>query len=239
MTRPAATTYLLRHAPSAYSVDYRVNGDPAVDVPLTSDGVAECRVARWAVPSENLGTCVTSAFGRCIRTAEWVVAGRAEVYVDPRLNELDYGAFEGAAFLDYARWLIEHGPHVRPPGAGESQTEGIERMLAGLRGVLERPGPRLVVAHGLLVSVIQWAQAFPQQSLTEVFLPPAPCLKPVLIDDEELQVLTGWLLCDLASAQDRGWHVDLGVFPREAQAALATVGTHASANRDEDEATHA
>ncbi len=43
-----------------------------------------------------------------------------------------------------------HGPWQRPPGATESQREAITRMLDGLLGALVHPGPRLVVAHGLL-----------------------------------------------------------------------------------------
>lgn len=234
-------TYLLRHAPTVYSVEYRVNGDPAVTVPLTSDGVAGCRSARSTTPTDVLRWCVTSTFGRCVRTAELITGGQVEVQRDARLNEVDYGAYEGGPFLVYARWLAEHGPHGRPPGARESQAEGIVRMLTGLHAAVDWPGPRLVVAHGLLVSVIHWARSHPHESLTEVFLPAAPCLTPLTMGDAELRVLIDWLLDDLAAGarERRGWHVDLTVFPREARAALATVSAHTAASRNEDEAADA
>ncbi|MEV0702689.1 histidine phosphatase family protein [Saccharopolyspora sp. NPDC050389] len=234
-------TYLLRHAPTVYSVDYRVNGDPVVDVPMTDDGVAACQAAKSIVPIDAVATCVASTFDRCVRTAELITAGRVHVHRDARLNELDYGACEGGPFLTYARWLAEYGPHVRPPGARESQAEGIVRMLTGLRATLGWPGPRLVVAHGLLVSVIQWAQSHPHQPLTDVFLPAARCLTPLVIGDADLRAVIDWFLRDLdhGMRRRRGWHVDLGVFPREARDGLATVSTHASVSRDEDEATHA
>lgn len=234
-------TYLLRHAPTAYSVAYRINGDPAVDVQLTDDGVAACQKARSKVPSDAVATCVTSTFDRCVRTAELITACQVELHRDARLNELDYGVYEGDPFLAYACWLAEHGPRVRPPGARESQAEGIVRMLTGLRAALGWPGPRLVVAHGLLVSVVQWAQSHPYQPLTDVFLPAARCLTPLVIGDADLRTLIDTLLRDLAEGarRRRGWHVDLGVFPREARDGLATVSAHASASRDEDEATHA
>jgi 2,3-bisphosphoglycerate-dependent phosphoglycerate mutase len=139
---------VLRHAPSKYSAAYRVNGDPAVDVPLTAEGEASCRAARAGLPLGSVVTCVSSAFARCRRTAELLIAGRTPVLVDARLNELDYGTFEGGEFLAYARWLAQHGPGRRPPEAAESQAEGIARMLSGLKTILDIPGSRLVVAHG-------------------------------------------------------------------------------------------
>ncbi len=234
-------TYLLRHAPTSYSTAYRVNGDPAMGVPLTSEGVAACYAARPLLPSGEVVACVRSMFDRCVRTAELVTAGRVEVFPEARLNELDYGMFEGGAFLDYAYWLAEHGPHVVPPGGRESQVEGIVRMLTGLRCAMDQPGPRLVVAHGLLVSVINWALFHPGCSLTDVFLPAAPCVKPLVIGDEQLDALTGCLINDLhrATREHRPWQVDLGVFPREVRPGLATVGAHASVHGNEDDATHA
>jgi probable phosphoglycerate mutase len=232
-------TYLLRHAPSVYSVNYRVNGDSTVPVPLTAAGVAACQAARTSVSHDVAGSCVTSTFDRCVRTGELVTAGQVEVSRDARLNELDYGAFEDGAFLDYAHWLAEHGPNSRPPSARESQTEGIARMLTGLRAVAERPAPRLVVAHGLLVSVIRWARLHPYQPLTEVFLPTVPCLTPLVIVDAELRALTEWLLCDLdhGTSSGRRWHVDLGAFPPQARSGFAAVSEHALANGNQDEET--
>ena len=72
---------VLRHAPSKYSAAYRVNGDPSVDVPLTGEGEAACHAARTVLPLENVVTCVTSAFTRCRRTAELLMAGAISVLV--------------------------------------------------------------------------------------------------------------------------------------------------------------
>lgn len=213
--------FVLRHAATEYSASYQVNGDPSVDMPLTAEGEAACRTAH-VLRSANVVTCVSSEFTRCRRTAELLIGGRAPVLVDARLNELDYGTFEGGEFLVYARWLAQHGPRRRPMGAAESQAEGIARMLSGLRTVLERPGPRLVVAHGLLVSVLQWAREHQSQSLTEVFLPAAPCLRPLALTEAELSSLSRWLLHDLrrGSRKNRGWHTDLGIFPENVRASL-------------------
>lgn len=240
------TTYLVRHAPTAYSVAYRVNGDPSADVPLTREGEVECPQARSALPVNEITTCATSPLPRCRRTAELLLGGATSISCDERLGELDYGVFEGGEFLAYARWLAENGPYACPHGARESQADAISRMLTGLRAVLERPGPRLVVAHGLLVSVLQWAREHPGEPLIDVFLPSAPSLTPMSVADDELRTTATRLLDDLEFRVriQRDWRVDLGVFPQEVRAALATVSTHAAtrtgvSEKPIKEATHA
>lgn len=220
------TTHVVRHAPTTYSLVYRVNGDPNVNVPVTSQGEEVCRSQPH---SREIVTCVTSPFPRCQRTAALLVREEVPITIDVRLGELDYGEFEGGEFLEYARWLAEHGPYIRPPGARESQAGAIARMLIGLRAVLDHQGPRLVVVHGLLVSVIRWARAHPRAPLTDVFLHGAPSLTSVTLSDDELRDLTTHLLNNLGLAvrNQRRWRVDLGVFPREARSTLATVSTHA------------
>lgn len=209
------TTYLLRHAPTAHGLAYRVDGEPGVHVPLTPEGEAACMQARSTLPVEKIATGMASPFPRCQRTAELLLDGAVTIATDLRLGELDYGDFEGGAFLAYARWLAQHGPDARPSGARESQAKGIARMLTGLRAVLERPAPRLVVAHGLLVSVVRWAGQHPDQPLIDVFLPEVPYVAPLVLADAEVRALTSRLLCDLARGygSNRDWRVDLGAFP--------------------------
>jgi hypothetical protein len=117
-----------------------------------------------------------------------------------RLGELDYGVFGGGEFLAYAHWLAEHGLSVRPPGGRESQSVGIIGMLTGLRAVLARPRPRLVVVHGLLLSVQRWARAHPGEPLIDVFLPGEPGLAALVIADDELSTIIAFLVDDLAGA---------------------------------------
>lgn len=76
--------------------------------------------------------------------------------INPPLNELGYGAFEGAP---------------RPPEAGESHREGIRRMILRLVAALEQPGPRIVIAHGLLLPVLGWHMArTPSAAMPPFFL---------------------------------------------------------------------
>lgn len=178
-------TYLMRHGRTGYSAEYRINGRPDVVIPLDDKGREQCRLARATFPVDTIATCVVSQLGRTSQTAELILAGRAvPVVVESRLDEIDYGEFEGGPFLAYGSWLRAHSPLHRPPGARESQREAIVRMLHGLLGALEYPGPRLVVGHGLLLSFVRTAHA--GQLLTSAFFPEAPYVTPMTFTDAAL-----------------------------------------------------
>lgn len=186
-------TYLLRHARTGYSARYWVNGRPELAVPLDPHGRNQCRVARGALPLDSIETCVVSQFARAAQTAQLLLAGRpVPLVVDGRLDEIDYGDYEGGPFLEYGQWLRTHGPWVRPPSARESQREAIKRMFEGLRGALTRPAPRLVVAHGLLLSVVNSTRN--GGCLGEALLPEAPYVTAVRFTDEELRHLADRLI---------------------------------------------
>ncbi|WP_442785472.1 histidine phosphatase family protein [Actinacidiphila sp. DG2A-62] len=112
------TTILLRHASTSYSARYLVNGDPGVRLPLDAEGVAACHVLRASGSLRHPHTWVTSAFLRAQQTTI-LLAGPAQLEprIDARLNELDYGDFEGGPFLDYADWL-GLARSVHPPARG-------------------------------------------------------------------------------------------------------------------------
>lgn len=199
-------TYLLRHGQTSLSASYWVNGDLRLAVPLDETGREQCRRARIVIPVAEIRSCVSSEFPRAVETAELILhSAKVPVTADQRLNELDYGTFEARPFGEYAAWLCQHGPHGRPPGATESQREAIRRMLDGMRSVLTLPGPRIVVTHGLALSVISWRQ---HHELTEgvVLFPEAPCATPIVLADADLRRTIDALATDLG----RGAHRDRG-----------------------------
>jgi probable phosphoglycerate mutase len=109
-------TYLLRHGQTPFSASYRVNGDPRLALFLDETGREQCRLARSAILVAEIRSCVTSGFPRAFQTAKLMLE-RASVSVtsDWQLDELDYGAFEGRPFTEYAAWLGQHGPRASPP----------------------------------------------------------------------------------------------------------------------------
>ncbi|GAA3091212.1 hypothetical protein GCM10020254_40220 [Streptomyces goshikiensis] len=151
------TTYIVRHGQTNYSKRYLVNGDPTKHIHLNEEGRQSLSRAWTILPLHAVATWLTSEFPRARQTTSLLMGvPAATLVVDGRLNELDYGEFEGSPFLEYAVWLDTHGAAQRPPGAAESQREGIRRMLSGVLAALEHPGPRVLVSHGLLVSVLLW-----------------------------------------------------------------------------------
>ncbi|MFF1787684.1 histidine phosphatase family protein [Kitasatospora sp. NPDC058243] len=199
------TTYLLRHASTRYSTAHRVNGDPIVDLPLDPAGRVACRTGNGVTVAVQPAAWLTSAFARTGETARLLMGDVDQpVRVEPALNEVDYGRFEGGPFTEYARWLVAAGPWERPPDAAESQRGAIRRMLAGLRSVLKLPSPRVVVAHGLLASTLRWRRQTSRDDpgrAMPIFFDEVPCLYLVRIEDDELRDLIAALLEDLEAEE--------------------------------------
>lgn len=198
------TTYLIRHGRTSYSSRYLVNGDPAVPLLLDEEGVRTCRAARSTLPT-GIGSWVTSTFPRTRQTARLLGTDPSlELTTVPQLDELDYGLFEGRPFLEYANWLQRNGPWTALPEAPESQRDGIRRMLLGVQDALRLPGPRVLVAHGLLLSVLSWASTREPDAPMPLFFPEAPYLDPLVITDANTRKRTDTLLTELDS-QQRSW----------------------------------
>ena len=222
-------TYLLRHARTGYSASYRVNGRRELHVGLDAVGYTQCLKMRGIRSWDHVVTGVVSAFPRTAQTAELLLAGRTvPIVTELRLGEIDYGIFEGGPWAAYGRWLDEHGRWQRPPGAAESQGEAIGRMLDGLRDVLAWPGPRLVIAHGLLVSLIR------QGTITGVRFPEAPYVTPLHLADIELRDLTARLAAEIERERAGATFQGATVSTPTRGGALATFGHECVRNEEED-----
>ncbi|MFF9321668.1 histidine phosphatase family protein [Streptomyces sp. NPDC014735] len=195
------TTYILRHGQTTYSKRYLVNGNPTKQILLTDEGRQSLGRAWDVLPLHSVATWLTSEFPRARQTAELLMGvPLPEPVVDARLNEIDYGEFEGKPFLEYAAWLDEYGSRRRPPGAAESQQEAMRRLLTGVLAALEHPGPRVLVGHGLLVSVLHWHTNRTADERMPLFFAEAPYAEPLAITDDELPLLVAELIDDLESA---------------------------------------
>ncbi|QLJ05702.1 histidine phosphatase family protein [Streptomyces sp. NEAU-sy36] len=192
------TTYVLRHGQTNYSRRHLVNGDPTKPIRLSEEGRRSLNRGSSSMPLHSMKTWLASEFPRAQQTADLLMGvPRPKLITDPRLNELDYGEYEGNSFLKYAVWLDGHGAGERPPGGSESQHEGIHRMLTGVLAALEHPGPRVLVAHGLVVSVLRWHRDQAPGEAMPLFFPEAPYVEPFAIADVELPEFITTLMNDL------------------------------------------
>lgn len=183
-------SYVLRHARTQLSSRYLCSGDPVLPVPLDAEGREQChRLAVEADWLDDIAVVITSQFTRARQTAALLIGGRAvDRRIEARLNEIDYGKFEGGPWLDYGAWLAEHGPDASPPGGHESWREAVCRLLDGLEACLSHPGPRLLVGHGLLISV---ATALRDgRRLNPLGLPERPYVSPLTLTDIEVKAVS-------------------------------------------------
>jgi broad specificity phosphatase PhoE len=137
-----------RHAESLLNLERRLNGDPARRVDLTEQGREEARQLGTQVANIPLDLCVHTRFSRTRETAEIALAGRdVPLTVEPLLDDIDVGEFEGAMLEEYRAWKHSHARDVPFPG-GESLDDAARRYAAGFRRLLDRSeGAMLVVCH--------------------------------------------------------------------------------------------
>ena len=129
---------ITRHGESTLNIERRVNGDPARDVPLTERGEEESRLLALQMSQLPLDACVHTRFPRSRQTAEIAVAEREDVplLVEPLLDDVDIGNFDGAPLEEYRTWKHSHVRSDPFPG-GESLDEAARRYAAGFRKLLE------------------------------------------------------------------------------------------------------
>jgi probable phosphoglycerate mutase len=152
------TLGLLRHFPTDWNGEGRMQG--RVDRPLTA--AARALLADLRPPAEWAGARVLASPLR--RARDTAAALWPEHEIDPRLTELDWGAWEGRRRVDLAAdpatgyrdvetWGWDHAP----PG-GESPAAAWARVAPALAEIAAAPGaddrPTVIVAHRGLIRVI-------------------------------------------------------------------------------------
>jgi probable phosphoglycerate mutase len=143
---------LARHGESTLNVEHIVNGDPAVDVPLTEQGRDESRLLGDQVRNIDIDVCIHTRFARTLETARIALGSRAIPFeVEPLLDDVDIGELEGRTIDEYRAWKREHARSDRFPG-GESLDDAAVRYGRGFQQLLaRREDTILVVTHEIPV----------------------------------------------------------------------------------------
>jgi len=153
---------LLRHGELVGGVRYR----GTVDDPLTPHGRASMdRV--WQRIAAEVDRIICSPLSRCAEPARaWAAARNIPYQLEPRLRELDYGAWEGlTAEQIRARWpgMLErwrHDPTGMCPPGGERPEALRARIVEWWQSVVARydDARLLVIAHSgslrMLLSIV-------------------------------------------------------------------------------------
>lgn len=141
---------LMRHADTAWSVDRRIQG--RADLPLLEN-------ISLSLPEACRGMrIVTSPLRRCVQTA--ALLGAPDAPREPRLAEMDWGAWEGHTLTGLRRILgqamVENearGLDFTPLG-GESPRLLLARLRGWLEEVARSRTPTLAITHRGVIRVI-------------------------------------------------------------------------------------
>ncbi len=153
--RSRATLLLLRHGPTAWNAEGRIQGRS--DTPLSPRG--EAAVSTWHLPPEvEQAQWYVSPLLRARHTAS--LLGHGEALVEPCLIEADWGIWEGECLGDLrARLGAELGENeargldFRPP-EGESPRDLQQRVAPFLRRLAEAGGPAVAVTHKGIIRAV-------------------------------------------------------------------------------------
>jgi broad specificity phosphatase PhoE len=135
-----------RHGESVLNIERRINGDPSVEVALTEEGRSQAHKLGVEIANIEFDLCVHTRFARTRETAEIALAGREVPFaVEPLLDDIDVGDFEGEKLETYRAWKHSHAREVPFPG-GESLDNAALRYARAFRNLLALPHDTVLVS---------------------------------------------------------------------------------------------
>lgn len=153
--------FLIRHGETEWNAKGKYLG--LTDLPLTKKGEAQANALAKYLAKEPISMLYCSALKRARGTAEAIAEEKdLEIFVDPDLNEIDFGNWEG---LTYAEIKAKYGDlvdswfkntsKVSIPG-GESWSLFESRINRAISSIIRKSyGETIaVVAHGGVIKVI-------------------------------------------------------------------------------------
>jgi broad specificity phosphatase PhoE len=149
-----------RHAESALNAAGLVSSDLTRPIGLTPHGTEQARRLGQQLANLNIDLAVATRFLRTRETVELALHGRdIPLFVEPDLDEIRAGGFDGKPISAYWAWKDEHGRGERFPH-GESLDDAVRRYAHALRRLLGRSeAVTLIVGHELAIRYIVEAAA--------------------------------------------------------------------------------
>jgi alpha-ribazole phosphatase len=148
----------VRHASTVYNGLRRLNGDPRVPVPVDAAGRVAAAALGASLAAWPFDLAVHTRFARTRETLRILLAHRPGIPVamEPFLDDIAVGEFEGRDIETYRAWRRVHGPAEAVPG-GESRLAALARYAAGCEHVLARHDARdvLLVVHDVPIRFLR------------------------------------------------------------------------------------
>jgi broad specificity phosphatase PhoE len=132
---------LVRHGETTFNVEGRINGDPAILVPLSRRGREEAAQLARHIAQVRIEVCVHTRFPRTLETAQIGLGARVDrvpLVCEALLDDMNAGDLEGQPMRELGAWIEAHGPDAAFPG-GESLHDAARRFAKGLRSLAARP----------------------------------------------------------------------------------------------------
>ena len=123
---------------------------------LTAEGIEQAERLHVELAGMRIDLGVATRFARTQETLDLALDGRAVPrIVVAELDEIDFGSFDGGPLDAYRAWAATETPLAPAPGGGESRAEAAARFARGMRVLLARPEPGvLLVGHALALRYV-------------------------------------------------------------------------------------
>jgi probable phosphoglycerate mutase len=187
--------HLVRHA--SHDLLGRVLSGRTTDVGLNDKGRAECAALAEYFAARPIAAIYSSPIRRAIETAQ-PISGRlgVDLQLDARLIELDFGAWNGAAFdalEDVPEWrdwnVFRSG--MRPPGGGETMVEAQARIAGAMVDLKDRhdKAELVLLSHGdVIKAVLAYWAGIPLDLCRRIEISPAS-ISTVALDRHGVSIL--------------------------------------------------
>ncbi|HEY6016848.1 MAG TPA: histidine phosphatase family protein [Gaiellaceae bacterium] len=177
---------LARHGQSTLNLERRINGDPAVEVPLTAEGTANALRLAAEIAALPVELGVHTRFARTRRTLEIALGPRQAPLLElPLLDDVRVGELEGCTIEEYRAWK-QGRPRSEPFPGGESLDDAARRYAEGYEQLLRRAERVvLVVCHEIAVRYAVNGAA--GSTTLDGPLHDVPNALPFLFDEESLE----------------------------------------------------